>query len=74
MSEIAEKEAIKEVNDGFVVKRESGEGGNVFRVTVRGAGGDERAFKIFATSRSNKILKSRGKGRSGQYEVSVSEK
>jgi hypothetical protein len=72
MSEIAEKETVEETGDEFVVKRESEKGGNIFRVTVRETGGDERTFRIFATSRSNKILKFRNTGRLGQYEVAGS--
>jgi hypothetical protein len=66
MSDIAEKEVIKEVSDRFVVARESEEDGNTFTVTVRASGGNERTFRILATSRSNKILKYRSKKSVGQ--------
>lgn len=66
MSDIAEKEVIKEVSDRFVVDRDSEEDGNTFTVKVRLSAGNERTFKILPTSRSNKILKYRRKKSVGQ--------
>jgi hypothetical protein len=55
MNNVAEKECVDE-NSGFIVKPSEGDGKDVYRVTVTVVDGSQRAFKVYKTSRSNKMF------------------